>query len=134
MSSKRAEARLAALKERVPKEDEKIRSMVKAGEYAGNPYGLYSAVQACSSKYIQKLQDWPAAASLLEFAASALLEMGSGSSAGAAARDIVAAYKGAQVPPDASKKGRLLALLRQFPPEEKSRKDFINDMIKWVHI
>jgi golgi to ER traffic protein 4 len=38
-------------------------------------------------------------------------------------------YKQAELAPDATNKGKLLALLRLFDPEEPTRKKFIGEMV-----
>lgn len=35
------------------------------------------------------------------------------------------------VKPDAASKGKLLSLLRAFPPKEPTRKKFVGEMIAW---
>lgn len=42
---------------------------------------------------------------------------------------LIDAYNKAELKPDATNKGKLLTLLRQFDSEEPTRKKFIGDMI-----
>jgi len=44
---------------------------------------------------------------------------------------LIDAYNKAELKPDATNKGKLLTLLRQFDSEEPTRKKFIGDMISW---
>ncbi|KAI9826825.1 MAG: hypothetical protein M1832_005764 [Thelocarpon impressellum] len=44
---------------------------------------------------------------------------------------MVDVYKTAQLNPEAENKGKVLSLWRLFPPEEPSRKRFINEVIAW---
>ena len=43
-------------------------------------------------------------------------------------------YKQAELKPDASNKGKLLTLLRQFGSEEPTRKKFITEMIGFLRL
>lgn len=45
---------------------------------------------------------------------------------------LIEVYKQAELKPDSSNKGKLLALLRQFDSEEPTRKKFITEMIMYV--
>jgi len=42
-------------------------------------------------------------------------------------------YNKAEIKPDATTKGKLLSLLRAFPPEEPTKKRFISEMIGQVY-
>ena len=42
-------------------------------------------------------------------------------------------YNKAELKPDAANKGRLLSLLRALPPDEPTKKKFVNDMTAYVH-
>ena len=77
---------------------------------------------------------WPRAIDILNNVAQVMMKAGQGGSGGDLAVTMVDVYKRAELAPDATSKGRLLALLRLFPPTEPTRKKFVSEMIRYVPI
>ncbi|KAL1963172.1 hypothetical protein VTN77DRAFT_8605 [Rasamsonia byssochlamydoides] len=109
---------------------------------AGAYYEAHQQLRVIAARYL-KQSNYDAAAEILTGGAKALLRAGSQQGASASGGDlaimlIVEVYNKAgweiSDEDDAvsrARKKRLIELLREFPPEEPSRKRFINEMIGW---
>ena len=84
-----------------------------------------------AARYV-KSENWSAAIDILFNVAQSLLKAGQGGSGGDLGLFMIEVYKQAELKPDSSNKGKLLALLRLFDPEEPTRKKFIGEMIGYV--
>lgn len=97
----------------------------------GSYYEAQQQTRVVAARYI-KQQDYAAAIDILYNVSSSLLKAGQGGSGGDLALFMVDVYKQAELKPDASNKGKVLALLRDFDSEEPTRKKFIGEMIGYV--
>ncbi|KAJ9665010.1 hypothetical protein H2201_004874 [Coniosporium apollinis] len=99
---------------------------IEEGQY----YEAHQQLRVIASRYV-KQSNWDAACDLLFSGAQLLLKAGQGGSGGDLCLFLVDTYNKAELKPDAASKGRLLALLRAFPPDEPTKKRFVTDMIAW---
>ncbi len=83
-----------------------------------------------AARYI-KSKDWNSAVNILYSVALSLLKAAQGGSGGDLSIFLVSVFAQAELAPDASNKGKLLALLRAFGSEEPTRKKFVGEMIAW---
>lgn len=94
----------------------------------GDYYEAQQQTRVAASRYI-KTSSWDAAVDILSSVAQSLLKAGQGGSGGDLCIMMIDVYKQAELKADATNKGRLLACLRLFDPEEPTRKTFISGMI-----
>jgi hypothetical protein len=78
-----------------------------------------------------KQSNWNAAIDILFSGAQALLKAGQGGSGGDLCLFLLDVFTKGDVKPDATSKGKLLSLLRAFPPNEPTRKKFVGEMVAW---
>ncbi|KAF4628499.1 hypothetical protein G7Y89_g9654 [Cudoniella acicularis] len=97
----------------------------------GQFYEAQQQTRVVAARYV-KQENWTAAIDILFNVASSLLKAGQGGSGGDLGLFLIDVYKQAELKPDSSNKGKLLTLLRQFDPEEPTRKKFIGEMIGYV--
>uniref|UniRef100_A0A093UNY0 Golgi to ER traffic protein 4 n=1 Tax=Talaromyces marneffei PM1 TaxID=1077442 RepID=A0A093UNY0_TALMA len=108
---------------------------------AGSYYEAHQQLRVIAARYL-KQSNYDAAAEILTGGAKALLRAGSQQGASASGGDlaimlVVEVYNKAEweiIPEDAESRGRkkrLIELLREFPPDEPSRKRYITEMISW---
>ncbi|KAL1992942.1 hypothetical protein VTN49DRAFT_3699 [Thermomyces lanuginosus] len=108
---------------------------------AGSYYEAHQQLRVIAARYL-KQSNYDAAADILTGGAKALLRAGSQQGAAASGGDlaimlVVEVYTKAEweITGDdevsRSRKKRLIELLREFPPDEPSRKRFISEMIAW---
>ncbi|KAJ2904286.1 hypothetical protein MKZ38_008345 [Zalerion maritima] len=107
----------------------RIRKSIASGDF--DCYAISLDAKAKAIQRYSKLGDFPTAIDLLNDVAHAIFKAGKGSSGGDVANELMATYKVAKLEPDATSKGRVLALLRAFPSGEPSRKTFIGEIISW---
>ena len=93
-------------------------------------YEAQQQTRVVAARYI-KSRDWTSAINILHSVALSLLQAQQGGSGGDLSIFLVSVYAQAELVPDASNKGKLLALLRAFDSEEPTRKKFIAEMIAW---
>ncbi|KAH6684119.1 hypothetical protein B0J14DRAFT_466540 [Halenospora varia] len=96
----------------------------------GQFYEAQQQTRVVAARYV-KQENWTAAIDILFNVASSLLKAGQGGSGGDLGLFLIDVYKQAELKPDSSNKGKLLTLLRQFDPEEPTRKKFVGEMIGW---
>ncbi|OKL56757.1 hypothetical protein UA08_07905 [Talaromyces atroroseus] len=109
---------------------------------AGSYYEAHQQLRVIAARYL-KQSNYDAAAEILTGGAKALLRAGSQQGAAASGGDlaimlVVEVYNKAEweisSEDDAAsraRKKRLIELLREFPPDEPSRKRYINEIISW---
>ncbi|KAF2841440.1 DUF410-domain-containing protein [Patellaria atrata CBS 101060] len=102
------------------------REKVEEGQY----YEAHQQLRVIASRYI-KQSKWDDAINVLSSGAGMLLKAGQGGSGADLCIYLVDVYNKAETTPNAESKGRLLTLLRSFPPGEPTRKKFIGEMIRW---
>lgn len=83
-----------------------------------------------ASRYT-KASDWPSATDILFRGAQSLLQAGQGGSGGDLCIFLVDVFNKSETKPDASSRGKLITLLRAFPPNEPTKKKFVAEMIAW---
>ncbi|KAA6409138.1 MAG: DUF410 domain [Lasallia pustulata] len=96
----------------------------------GQYYEAHQQLRVVASRYV-KQENWNAAIDILSGGAQALLKAGQGGSGGDLCMYLVDVYNKAELKPDAGNKSKLLTLLRAFPPEEPTKKRFVEQMIAW---
>lgn len=101
-----------------------IHNRITEGAY----YEAQQQTRVVAARYV-KSKEWPAAIDILSSVAQSLLKAGQGGSGGDLSLFLVDVYKQAELKPDATNKGKLLALLRLFDEEEPTRKKFIGEML-----
>lgn len=79
-----------------------------------------------------KSQNWDAAIDILYEGSLSLLKAGQGGSGGDLGCYLVDVFDKAAKGVDAENKGKLLSILRAFPPEEPTRKKFVDEMLAWT--
>ena len=79
-----------------------------------------------------KSQNWDAAIDILCEGSLSLLKAGQGGSGGDLGCYLVDVFEKAEKSVDAENKGKLLSILRAFPPEEPTRKKFVDEMLAWT--
>ncbi|KUL82357.1 hypothetical protein ZTR_10523 [Talaromyces verruculosus] len=108
---------------------------------AGSYYEAHQQLRVIAARYL-KQSNYDAAAEILTGGAKALLRAGSQQGASASGGDlaimlVVEVYNKAEWEISAedaesrARKKRLIELLREFPPDEPSRKRYISEMIGW---
>lgn len=97
----------------------------------GQFYEAHQQLRVIASRYV-KQSAWDSAIDILSSGATLLLKAGQGGSGGDLCIFLIDVYNKAELKPDATSKGRVLTLLRQFPPDEPTRKKFINALIRFV--
>lgn len=102
----------------------RLQTRISEGDY----YEAQQQTRVAASRYI-KTQNWPAAIDILANVAQSLLKAGQGGSGGDLCNMMVDVYKQAELPVDATAKGRLLTCLRLFDAEEPTRKKFVGEII-----
>jgi len=85
-------------------------------------------LRVITARYV-KQENYNAAIDVLFGGAQLLLKAGQGGSGGDLCIFLMDVYNKAELKPDAATKGRLLTLLRSFPPEEPTKKKFVGEMI-----
>ncbi|KAF2811152.1 DUF410-domain-containing protein [Mytilinidion resinicola] len=96
----------------------------------GQFYEAHQQLRVIASRYVRQ-QNNAAATDILFSGAQLLLKAGQGGSGGDLCMFLLDVFNKGEVTPDAGTKGKLLTLLRSFPPEEPTRKRFISEMIGW---
>ena len=99
----------------------------------GSFYEAQQQTRVVAARYV-KSENWTAAIDILFNVSQSLLKAGQGGSGGDLSLFLIEVYKQAELKPDASSKGKLLTLLRQFDSEEPTRKKFIGEMMGLVEI
>lgn len=79
-----------------------------------------------------KSQNWDSAIDILYEGSLSLLKAGQGGSGGDSGCYLVDVFEKAERSVDAENKGKLLSILRAFPPEEPTKKKFVDEMIAWT--
>lgn len=110
--------------EKIEKIISRLQSRIGEGQY----YEAQQQTRVVASRYI-KASSWDPALDILFGVAQSLLKAGQGGSGGDLAIMMVDVLKQAQRAPDASSKGKVLALLRLFDAEEPTRKKYIGEMM-----
>ncbi|TQS38704.1 hypothetical protein Golomagni_00786 [Golovinomyces magnicellulatus] len=95
----------------------------------GQPYEAQQQTRVAASRHV-KSKNWDSAIEILFSVAESLLKAGQGGSGGDLSLMLVDVYNKAELKPDPSNKGKLLALLRLFDSDEPTRKKFIGEMIR----
>ncbi|MCJ1400631.1 hypothetical protein MMC11_003839 [Xylographa trunciseda] len=96
----------------------------------GQFYEAHQQLRVVASRYV-KQENWTAAIDILYGGALALLKAGQGGSGGDLGLYMVDVYGKGEVDVGAESRGKLLALLRAFPPEEPTKKRFVDEMMSW---
>ncbi|MCJ1472811.1 hypothetical protein MMC13_001460 [Lambiella insularis] len=96
----------------------------------GQFYEAHQQLRVVASRYV-KQENWSAAIDILYGGALALLKAGQGGSGGDLCLYMVDVFGKGDVEINAESKGKLFALLRAFPPEEPTKKRFVDEMISW---
>ena len=96
----------------------------------GAYYEAHQQLRVVASRYV-KSQNWDAAIDILSEGSLSLLKAGQGGSGGDLGCYLIDVFSKAERPVDAEHKGKLLAILRSFPPEEPTKKKFVDEMICW---
>lgn len=94
----------------------------------GQYYEAQQQTRVVAARYV-KSKDWSSAVDILYNVAQSLLKAQQGGSGGDLSVFLVEVYKQAELKPNSSNKGKLLALLRLFDSEEPTRKKFIGEVI-----
>ncbi|KAG9245315.1 hypothetical protein BJ878DRAFT_566817 [Calycina marina] len=109
---------------------EKIIVRLQSKIAEGSFYEAQQQTRVVAARYV-KAKDWSAATDILFNVSQSLLKAGQGGSGGDLGLFLIDVYKQAELTPDATNKGKLLALLREFESEEPTRKKFVGGMIGW---
>ncbi|KAL8822153.1 MAG: hypothetical protein Q9191_007105 [Dirinaria sp. TL-2023a] len=96
----------------------------------GAYYEAHQQLRVVASRYV-KSQNWDAAIDILSEGSLSLLKAGQGGSGGDLGCYLIDVFSKAERPVDAENKGKLLAILRSFPPEEPTKRKFVDEMIGW---
>ncbi|OCK97967.1 DUF410-domain-containing protein [Cenococcum geophilum 1.58] len=96
----------------------------------GQFYEAHQQLRVIASRYVKQGNN-DAATDILSSGAQLLLKAGQGGSGGDLCLFLVDVLTKAEIKPDAATKGKLLSLLRSFPPEEPTKKRFVSEMIGW---
>ncbi|KAL8795977.1 MAG: hypothetical protein Q9195_001552, partial [Heterodermia aff. obscurata] len=97
----------------------------------GAYYEAHQQLRVVASRYV-KSQNWDAAIDILYEGSLSLLKAGQGGSGGDLGCYLVDVFEKAEKSVDAENKGKLLSILRTFPPEEPTRKKFVDEMLAWT--
>ena len=98
---------------------------------SGQFYEAHQQLRVIAARYI-KASNWDAAVELLHGGAMALLQAGQGGSGGDLGLMLLDVYSKGEVGVTTESKGKVLALLRAFPPDEPTRKRFVGEMVGWT--
>ncbi|KAF6241546.1 hypothetical protein HO173_000257 [Letharia columbiana] len=96
----------------------------------GNYYEAHQQLRVVASRYV-KSSDWDSATDILYGGALALLKAGQGGSGGDLGCFLVEVLGKAEKGCGTGEKGKLLTLLRAFPPNEPTKKRFVSEMVAW---
>ena len=96
----------------------------------GQYYEAHQQLRVIASRYT-KQENWKAATDILFEGAIALLKAGQGGSGGDLGCFLVEVYKKGQIKVETESRGRILSVLRSFPPREPTKKKFIDVMMQW---
>lgn len=96
----------------------------------GQYYEAHQQLRVIASRYT-KAQDWASATDILFRGAQSLLQAGQGGSGGDLCIFLLDVFNKSETRPDASSKGKLITLLRAFPPNEPTKKKFVAEMVAW---
>lgn len=96
----------------------------------GQYYEAHQQLRVIASRYT-KAQDWVSATDILFRGAQSLLQAGQGGSGGDLCIFLLDVFNKSETKPDASSKGKLITLLRAFPPNEPTKKKFVAEMVGW---
>lgn len=97
---------------------------------SGAYYEAHQQIRVIASRYV-KAENWATAIEVLFEGAVALLRAGQGGSGGDLGCYLLDVYSKAEVPVGGEGKGRLLTILRAFPPGEPTKKKFVGEMMAW---
>ncbi|KAI1998606.1 hypothetical protein LOZ51_002340 [Ophidiomyces ophidiicola] len=102
---------------------------------AGAYYEAHQQLRVIAARYL-KQSNYDAAAEILAGGATALLKAGTQQGASASGGDlaimlVVDVYNKAEWALSEDAAERLINILREFPPEEPTRKRYINEMVTW---
>ncbi|KAG8532042.1 uncharacterized protein KY384_003679 [Bacidia gigantensis] len=111
---------------KIQKTIERQQERIAAGDY----YEAHQQLRTISARYV-KSQDWDSALDVLHGGALALLKAGQGGSGGDLTRALVDVLEKSEKTADSTNKEKLLSLLRAFPPNEPTKKQFVTEMIQW---
>jgi len=96
----------------------------------GQFYEAHQQIRVIASRYV-KQESFDAAIDILSSGALLLLKANQGGSGGDLCLCLMEVYNKAELKSDSAAKGRLLALLRSYPPDEPIKKRFVGEMIAW---
>ncbi|MCJ1276916.1 hypothetical protein MMC21_004723 [Puttea exsequens] len=96
----------------------------------GQYYEAHQQIKTIVNRYV-KASDWDAATDVLYGGALALLKAGQGGSGGDLGCFLVDVFGKGEKKCGSVEKDKLLTLLRAFPPNEPTKKRFVNEMIQW---
>lgn len=114
---------MSKIEKTIARQKEKI----EEGQY----YEAHQQLRVIASRYT-KSETYDSAISILFGGAQLLLKAGQGGSGGDLCMFLMEVYNKAEVKADAEAKGRLLTLLRAFPPEEPTKKRFVGEVVTYV--
>ncbi|OCK84784.1 DUF410-domain-containing protein [Lepidopterella palustris CBS 459.81] len=114
--------RMSKIEKTIQRQQQKI----EEGQY----YEAHQQLRVIASRYVKQGNN-DAAIDILFSGAQLLLKAGQGGSGGDLCLFLVDVFNKAELKPDAASKGKLLTLLRSFPPEEPTRKRFVSEMVGW---
>ncbi|RYO86398.1 hypothetical protein DL766_006974 [Monosporascus sp. MC13-8B] len=117
---------MSAKGDKIEKIIARLQQRIGEGQY----YEAQQQTRVVAARYT-KASNWSAAIDILYNVAQSLLKAGQGGSGGDLCVLLVDTYKQAELKPDSSSKGKLLACLRLFGPGEPTRKKYIGEMISW---
>lgn len=115
-------SRSSKIQKTIARQEEKISE--------GNYYEAHQQLRVVASRYV-KSSDWDSAIDILYGGALALLKAGQGGSGGDLGCFLVEVLGKAEKVCGAGEKGKLLTLLRAFPPSEPTKKRFVSEMVAW---
>lgn len=115
-------SRSSKIQKTIARQEEKISE--------GNYYEAHQQLRVVASRYV-KSSDWDSATDILYGGALALLKAGQGGSGGDLGCFLVDVLGKAEKGCGTGEKGKLLSLLRAFPPNEPTKKRFVSDMVAW---
>ncbi|KAL9075116.1 MAG: hypothetical protein Q9161_001801 [Pseudevernia consocians] len=115
-------SRSSKIQKTIARQEEKISE--------GNYYEAHQQLRVVASRYV-KSSDWDSATDILYGGALALLKAGQGGSGGDLGCFLVEVLGKAEKGCDTGEKGKLLTLLRAFPPNEPTKKRFVSEMVAW---
>ena len=96
----------------------------------GAYYEAHQQLRTISARYV-KSADYDSAIDLLHQGALALLKAGQGGSGGDLAVQLVDVLEKRGGGVSATDKSKLLGILRAFPPDEPTKKKYVQSMIQW---